>query len=470
MDFKQAVDLAKAGREEGYNYLYQQTYQKSYYVALKYMKQEDAALDVLQDAYIKAFKNLGQLQEADKFPAWFSRVVATKALDELRKTQAVLFSQMGNEDDEINVEDNFQDDRIDAQPEMAMDQAETSRLVQEMIDTLSDEQRLCIMMFYVEEMSVKDIAETLGVSENTVKSRLNYGRKNIKEKVLDLEKNGTKLYSIAPIPFFLWMLSKDSINVQAATMPSPAMMNNVSSQLQSQIGSQAGSGTATQMNQNGQVFGTATKTATTAAKSAGLSTGVKVLIGVVATAIVGSGVATGMIMRNSQQEETAQYQEQTIAQQPTTQTPTTQEATTQEPTTAKVTAVDMKNYVDIKPSSMGGNLETTLASAVAPNDEVKTNTDDFGGFSIAGGKITGGSSVNGDGYFVWVNGQVDNFTVYGAKVGMTEQDASSAMTAQGVTVQSDMFGTNYIIDARHYITLTVSNGTVTKIALHMHQT
>ena len=70
MTWKDAVGLALEDREEGYNFLYQQTYQKSYYVALKYMKQEEEAADVLQDAYIKAFQNLDQLQEPDKFPGW----------------------------------------------------------------------------------------------------------------------------------------------------------------------------------------------------------------------------------------------------------------------------------------------------------------------------------------------------------------------------------------------------------------
>lgn len=138
MDIREAVGLAKEGKEEGFQYLYQETYQKSYYVALKYMKQEDAALDVLQDAYVKAFKNMEQLQDAEKFPAWFARVVATTALDELKKKKVILFSQMETEED-FAIEDSFEDDRIDSQPELSYDQAETSRLVKEMIDTLSDE-------------------------------------------------------------------------------------------------------------------------------------------------------------------------------------------------------------------------------------------------------------------------------------------------------------------------------------------
>ena len=220
MTWKDAVGLALEGREEGYNFLYQQTYQKSYYVALKYMKQEEEAADVLQDAYIKAFQNLDQLQEPDKFPGWFSRIVASKALDELRKKKAVLFSQMQTEDsEEVSMEELLVDERVENRPELAMDREETSRLVQEMIAGLSDEQRMCVMMFYIEQMSVKNIAEVTGVSENTVKSRLKYGRKNIEEKVLELERKGTKLYGITPFPFFLYFLLRDTYSAGVFQIP-----------------------------------------------------------------------------------------------------------------------------------------------------------------------------------------------------------------------------------------------------------
>ena len=219
MTWLEAVILAKEGKEQGYNFLYMQTYQKNYYVAFQYMKQEDIAQDVLQDAYCKAFNNLKQLQDAEKFPSWMARIVTTTALDALKKRKIILFSQLQKEDDEISMEEMLEDERTDTQPELAIDQKETQRLVQEMIDTLSEEQKMCIMMYYIEEMSVKEIAQTLDVSENTVKSRLNYGRKNIEAKVLELEKKGTKLYGLAPIPFFLYLLHRDVMSVQAAEIP-----------------------------------------------------------------------------------------------------------------------------------------------------------------------------------------------------------------------------------------------------------
>ncbi len=73
MTWKDAVGLALEDREEGYNFLYQQTYQKSYYVALKYMKQEEEAADVLQDAYIKAFQNLTSFRNRINFRDGFQK-------------------------------------------------------------------------------------------------------------------------------------------------------------------------------------------------------------------------------------------------------------------------------------------------------------------------------------------------------------------------------------------------------------
>lgn len=73
------------------------------------------------------------------------------------------------------------------------------------------------MMYYINGMSVKEIADMADVSENTIKSRLNYGRKKIEQKVLELEKRGTKLYGIAPVPFFLYLLLKDADSVNGST-------------------------------------------------------------------------------------------------------------------------------------------------------------------------------------------------------------------------------------------------------------
>lgn len=174
------------------------------------IKDEDTVYDILQDTYVKAFTRLDQLQNPDKLIPWLKMIANNLAKDWLKKSKPVFFTDIygGEELEDIPFEESIEDVRSELNPEMAMDQQEAKRLVMEILDHLPEDQRVVIGMFYYEEMSVKDIAQTLGVSENTVKSRLSYGRKKIKEQVMDLEKRGTKLYSVAPFVFFLYLLGK----------------------------------------------------------------------------------------------------------------------------------------------------------------------------------------------------------------------------------------------------------------------
>ena len=207
VDYTEAVEQAKVGKEEGFSYLYEMTYRNKLYIAMKYMKNEDEAMDVLHDSYVKAFERLSSLQDANSFPGWLSTIVANTARNTLRDRHTVNFSDMQREDQDGEAfEYSIADENMTAQPEMACTTKETQEMVQELIGSLSDEQRMCVLMFHIEGYSIKDIATVLGCSENTVKSRLNYGRKNNKAKAEELQKKGYKLYSYTPMALLTYLL------------------------------------------------------------------------------------------------------------------------------------------------------------------------------------------------------------------------------------------------------------------------
>jgi RNA polymerase sigma factor (sigma-70 family) len=211
MDILQAVSLARQGREEGFNYLYESTYRNNYYMALKYMKNQQDAMDVLQTAYMRAFSRLDLLRDEGKFAGWMSTIVANTAKNMLQRKNPVLFTDMAPENDDSEaMELQLVDESEEYQPEAAYSKQETQMLVHELIDSLSEEQRMCILMFYIEGQSVNEIAEILECSKNTVLSRLNYGRKNIKAKAEELQKKGYKLYSGAPIAFVIYLLNSEA--------------------------------------------------------------------------------------------------------------------------------------------------------------------------------------------------------------------------------------------------------------------
>ena len=118
--------------------------------------------DVLQDAYIKIFTNLDQLQNADSFIAWGGRIVSNTALDMMRRDTPVLLHDDLENDNAAYEPIHISPEAIQT-PEEKIDSAETSRLVSEMIDELSEEQRLCVYLFYMQDMSVSEIAASVKI-------------------------------------------------------------------------------------------------------------------------------------------------------------------------------------------------------------------------------------------------------------------------------------------------------------------
>ncbi len=210
MDYTEAIRLALAGEQRGFTVLYEKTYQKKYFLALQYMKNEAAAEDVMQEAYIRAFSKLDTLKKPEKFPGWFGMIVANTAKNALRKKSPMLFSDISIDEEQEEFEYQIEDDNIDHMPERAYTRKETKQLAHRLLDSLSGEQRMCILMFHIEGMSIRQIASALGCSENTVKSRLKYGRDNIKAKGEELQKKGYQLYGAAPLPLLLYLLRKEA--------------------------------------------------------------------------------------------------------------------------------------------------------------------------------------------------------------------------------------------------------------------
>ena len=202
------VKRAKTGDQDAIASLYEKTYTQVFYTVKSMIKDEDAVFDILQDAYMKAFAHLDSFEGDDKFLPWVKQIAANTARDRLKKKKPMLFSELNtDEDQDITFEEQIEDDRDENIPEKVIDQQETVRLLTEIIEGLPEDQRAAIGMFYYQDMSVKQIAETMGASESAVKSRLKYGRDKIEAKVIELEKNGTKLYGVAPLPFCLLLMN-----------------------------------------------------------------------------------------------------------------------------------------------------------------------------------------------------------------------------------------------------------------------
>ena len=199
------VKRAKGGNQAAFAELYEQTSAGLYRSVRSMVRDEDLAWDILQEAYLQAWHNLGKLQADEAFLAWLRRIAVTMTAKKLKERQPLTFTDLADEEGELP---ELPDLSADTQPELALDRKETARLVREILAGLPEQQQLILGMRYYEDMPVREIADLLGIAPGTVKAQLCFGRKKVEAGVRDLEKQGVKLYGLSPLPFLLALLGR----------------------------------------------------------------------------------------------------------------------------------------------------------------------------------------------------------------------------------------------------------------------
>lgn len=278
--------------------IYKMTYPKAYAVAFQIVKNKYEAQDMLQDTYVAAIKNIRSLKDPAKLAAWINRITANQCKNWLKKKKRIVLSDDPGEEDSVGFEDRQENENVEFMPEESVDYAETKRLMQEILDKLSDEQRLCVLMYYYDEVSVGEIAETLECSTGTIKSRLNYARKYIKAEVEALEKKGTRLYNITPIPFIIWMLRSEEASHAAEVSEAKvwdalrAVMEAVPAGATGAAGSSAAMSGVTETAAQTAAGAATTAAGHTASRAAGAGlkhVAVRITVGIVAAASLAAG-------------------------------------------------------------------------------------------------------------------------------------------------------------------------------------
>lgn len=174
-----------------------------YYIS-KTVNDPELASDLTQDTFIEILQSIGSLQEPAAFVTWSRQIAYRRCTAYFKKRHDILVDE---DEDGYSIFDTIAEDRAEFIPDEALDKEDLKQTIHSIIDELPEEQRSAIMMRYFDEIPVSDIAKVQGVSEGTVKSRLNYGRKAIKQSVENYEKkHNVKLHCAGVIPLLLWLL------------------------------------------------------------------------------------------------------------------------------------------------------------------------------------------------------------------------------------------------------------------------
>lgn len=204
------------GDFDTYNIVYEMSEKYIYKIIFDIVKNHTNVEDIMQDTYITIFNKISSLREANSFYSWAGRIATNNALQFIKKNnREVLVFEGEDEDGEGDGDFIFDRASMDNEgiiPESVLMEKEQQRLLANIIDNLPIDQKLCIQYFYFEEMSVQEIATQMECSTGTIKSRLNYARKTIKDAVVELDvKHGTRLYSLGGAASILLLLFKAGV-------------------------------------------------------------------------------------------------------------------------------------------------------------------------------------------------------------------------------------------------------------------
>lgn len=154
-----------------------------------------AAEDIVQEVFLRIWTHAEQWHGPGSFKSWLFRIATNLALNHLRsvrrRRQQPLEAPADpfNEDDESSVP-SWMVDHSSPGPDILVEQGERGQLLQQLVAGLPAEKRVVFHLVYEAEMETRQIAQTLGIPEGTVKSRLHYATRRLAQQWRDLQHEG----------------------------------------------------------------------------------------------------------------------------------------------------------------------------------------------------------------------------------------------------------------------------------------
>ena len=182
---------AQQGDTDAFEELVARHRDKIYARAYSMMRNEEEAIDLSQEAWVKGWQRLAQFQGESSFGTWMTRVVINLCLDALRKQKRQRTESMeAIEEESGGVE--RQMPVVTVNPTAGLERAELRQRINKALTQLSNEHRTALVLHEFEEMEYKEIAKTMGCSIGTDMSRLFYARRKMAALLADLKNKDLK--------------------------------------------------------------------------------------------------------------------------------------------------------------------------------------------------------------------------------------------------------------------------------------
>ena len=144
--------------------------EKLYRIAFSYSKNEETALDIVQEAITRALKNINKLKNQEYVKTWFYRILVNECLQYIKKNKRIITCELQEIENKIVWNDSISLDGID---------------IYKYVQSLNEKLKTVIILRFFEDMKIDEIAQITKTNVNTVKSRLYRGLEELNKLMVN---------------------------------------------------------------------------------------------------------------------------------------------------------------------------------------------------------------------------------------------------------------------------------------------
>ena len=180
-DEAELIDRSRKGDSEAFGILVERYQRRVVGVALAVVHNQDDAIELAQETFVRAFENLSKFESRSSFSTWLYRIAANIAIDFWRREARHVVLRGEDAENEIGKLPSSQGDSF-----KEVSRGELSARLRRALEELTPEHRAVILLREVEGMSYDEISEVLDCPRGTVMSRLHYARTHLRIILKDL--------------------------------------------------------------------------------------------------------------------------------------------------------------------------------------------------------------------------------------------------------------------------------------------
>lgn len=173
-----------SGDMRAFDELVQQYQRRAVSVAYRLLGNADDAADVTQEAFVRAFRSLGGLEEPERFAAWLMRITCNLALNFRRGRRSHLSLSAGDDPDAVLEQHASETGLVEVMHDPTLT-SETKAAIDAAIAGLPEKQRMALILFAIEGLPHKEVADILECSVEAVKWNVFQARKKLKDELAD---------------------------------------------------------------------------------------------------------------------------------------------------------------------------------------------------------------------------------------------------------------------------------------------